>query len=115
MKQNEINELEKLSPENLENVFNVYQDLDGMYFYNLLQTIVIPQNLPESLYDSYAVKYGDTWPFISHKTLNNPNLWWLILMVNNIQDPTKNVEPGTVIRIPKSTFVSEVVSQIRRQ
>lgn len=115
MKQNEINELEKLSPENLENIFNVYQDEQGMYFYNLLQTISIPQNLPSSLYNSYSIKQGDTWPFISHKTLNNPNLWWIILMVNNIQDPTKKIEPGTTIRIPKTTFVSQVVSQIRRR
>jgi nucleoid-associated protein YgaU len=114
MKQNQIKELEKLSLENLENIFNVYQDLDGMYFYNLLQTISIPPDLPESIYNKYPVVYGDTWPFISHKTLNNPNLWWLILMVNNIQDPTKKVEPGTIIRIPKPTFVAQVVSQIRR-
>jgi nucleoid-associated protein YgaU len=114
MKQNEITDLEKLSPENLENIFNVYKDLDDMYFYNLLQTISIPQNLPESVYITYNVRQGDTWPFISHKTLNNPNLWWLILMVNNIQDPTKKVEPGTTIRIPRTEFVRQVISQMKR-
>lgn len=74
MKHNDISELEKLPLENLENIFNMYQDKQGMYFYNLLQTISIPQNLPETLFVSYTTKYGDTWPFISHKTLNSPNL-----------------------------------------
>jgi nucleoid-associated protein YgaU len=114
MKQNQIKELERLSPENLENIFNVYQDRDGMYFYNLLQTVSIPQTLPPTLFTTYTTKHGDTWPFISHKTLNNPNLWWLILFVNNIQDPTIKLEPGVNILIPISRFVQEVISQIKK-
>lgn len=112
MKQNQINDLPKLDIENLENMFNVYMDQDGMYFYNLLQTVVFPQNLPLNLFTSYAIGYGDSWPFISFKTLNTPNLWWIILLANNIQDPTKLPANGTVIKIPRMDVVKEVLSQI---
>lgn len=112
MKQNQITNLERLSPENLENIFNVYKDQDGMYFYNLLQTIVFPRNLPPSLFTTYSSVYGDTWPFISFKTLNNPNLWWLILLANNIDNPTTAIPNGTVILIPKQAVVQEIISQI---
>ena len=114
MKQNNIKDLEKLREENFENIFNVYQDQDGMYFYNLLQTVVFPQDLPANLFDYYNVAYGDTWPFISFKTLGSPNLWWLILLANNIQNPLEPLVNGTQLRIPIKDVVREILTQIRR-
>lgn len=114
MKQNQIKELSRLNAGNLENIFNVYQDSEGMYFYNLLQTVVFPSNLPANLFSDYTSKYGDTWPYISFKTLNNPNLWWIILLANNLQDPTKQIPPGTTIKIPVIGVVQEIISQTGR-
>lgn len=114
MKQNKIQDLKKLREENFENIFNVYQDQDGMYFYNLLQTIVFPENLPINLFTTYPIVYGDTWPFISFKTLKSPNLWWIILLANNIENPLKPLINGTIIKIPIDSVVREVLTQIRR-
>jgi LysM repeat protein len=114
MKQNQIKELARLDVENLENIFNVYQNLDGMYFYNLLQTIVFPQNLPNSLFESYTAVYGDTWPYISFKTLNSPNLWWAILLANNINNPTEPIVYGQQIKIPRMEVVRQILTQISR-
>ena len=114
MKQNQIEELTKLNSENLENIFNVYQLENGMYFYNLLQTIHFPQNLPSSLFNAYTIEYGDTWPFISYKAYKNPNLWWVILLANNIQNPIISMPPGTIIGLPNIDVVKEVISQIRQ-
>jgi hypothetical protein len=114
MKQNQINDLPKLDTENLENMFNVYQDENGMYFYNLLQTIVFPQNLPLNLFTNYVTSYGDTWPFVSYKTLKSPNLWWVILLANNINDPTKFPENGTTLKIPRIEVVQQILSQISK-
>lgn len=114
VKQNQIQDLERLREENFENIFNVYQDQDGMYFYNLLQTVVFPQDLPASLFTTYTVAYGDTWPFISFKTLKSPNLWWMLLLANNIQNPLEPLVNGTQIRVPIDSVVREVISQIGR-
>ena len=112
MKQNEISDLPKLDAENFENIFNVYNDENGMYFYNLLQTVVFPPNLPLNLFTTYSISYGDTWPYISYKTLNSPNLWWIILLANDILDPTKMPKNGTLIKIPIMAVVKEVLHQI---
>lgn len=117
MKQNQISSLPKLDTENFENIFSVYKDDNNMYYYNLLQTIVFPQNLPANLFKLYTISYGDTWPYISYKTLNSPNLWWVILLANNIQDPTNKGKPlvnGTIIKIPKMAVVKEILSQITK-
>ena len=111
-KQNQIKELTKLSYENFENLFNVYQTKDGIYYYNLLQNLVFPQTLPKSLFTSYTITYGDTWPYISFKTLKSPNLWWIILLVNGIRNPITTCEVGKEIKIPVDQVVKEVLSQI---
>lgn len=114
MKQNEINDLPTLPVENFENIFNVYKDKDGMYYYNLLQTVTFPSNLPLNLFDPYTIKYGDTWPVISYKTLNNTNIWWLLLLVNGINNPVVRPTPGNIIKIPKPEVVKQVLFQIRK-
>ena len=112
MKQNQISALDRLNSDRMENIFNVYQEADGMYYYNLLQTISFPEDLPPTLFTTYNVKYGDTWPFISFKTLNTPNRWWMILLVNNIQNPLEPLVPGTTIKIPIEAVVREILSKI---
>lgn len=113
MKHNEISELEKINLENFENIFNVYQDKDGMYFYNLLQTVVFPQNLPRNLYTTYVIKHGDTWPVVSYNVYKNTSLWWMIVLANNIQNPVELLKPGTELLIPIPAVVKEVLIQLR--
>lgn len=114
MKQNSITSLNKLQTENYENIFNVYQQESGLYYYNLIQTIVFPTNLPKGFFDTYEIGYGDSWPYISYKTYNTPNLWWIILLANQISDPTNNPTPGSLLLIPKTEVVKEVLSQIKK-
>lgn len=114
MKQNSIKELPRLNTENYENIFNVYQEENGMYYYNLLNTIVFPNNLPANLFSSYIVKNGDTWPFISYKNYKTPNLWWIILLANLIDNPLLPLDSGKVLLIPNQTVVQEVLTQISR-
>lgn len=112
MNQNQITELPRLRSENMENIFNIYADNDNFYFYNLLQTVVFPTNLPPNLFDSYIIGYQDTWPTISYKTLKTPNLWWLILLVNNIHNPVTLPVQGEKIKIPKEAVARSVLTQI---
>lgn len=115
MYQNNISELPKLRNENYANIFNVYQDEDDRYYYNLLQTVVIPSNLPPGYYDDYNIVYGDTWPYISYKVYSTPNLWWVIASTNNILNPVEQLVPGTQLRILKPQYVSLILNEIKTQ
>jgi nucleoid-associated protein YgaU len=112
MYQNSITELPRLKNENLENIFNIYQDDNDAYYYNLLQTIHFPQNLPDAYFGLYNVTYGDTWPFISYKVYSNTKLWWVITLANNIINPIIPLQPGTTLKIPNTEIVSEILTQI---
>jgi hypothetical protein len=112
MKQSDLSNLPTLSQSNYENIFNIYQDKDSRYYYNLLQTISIPSNIPDSYFDRYQVVAEDTFPFISWKVYGITELWWIIAEVNNIIDPTQQLEPGTTLKTLKTDIVSLILSQI---
>ena len=113
-KQNDISELDRLGIESMENIFNVYQEENSLYYYNLLQTVAFPQNLPPYLFTTYHIKYGDTWPLISYNAYKTPNFWWLILLANNIQNPMLPMVPGTQILLPIDAVAKQVINQIGR-
>lgn len=115
MNQNKIKSLPRLNIENLENIFQVYTDENNNYYYNLLQTVSIPQDLPPGYFDNYIVNFNDTWPLISYKTYKTPNLWWIVVSVNNIMDPTTQPEQGSVIRVLKSSLVRNILTEISNQ
>jgi len=112
MQQNNIQELPRLKDENYENIFNVYQDDNDFYFYNLLQTIHFPQDLPDTFFTTYDVKYNDTWPLISYKSYNSIKLWWLIALANNVINPIDFLIPGQTIRIPKPSVVTQILTEL---
>jgi hypothetical protein len=115
MNQNNIEDLPKLRNDNYANIFNVYTDENERYFYNILQTVNIPSNLPENYYFEYNVVYGDSWSYISYKNYNTPNLWWVITKTNNIINPVEQPEPGTVLKILKQQLVTLILNEITTQ
>lgn len=116
LKQDRVESLPRLNLEVMENMFNVYKEQNtGRHFYNLLQTITFPTNLPASYFTTYIISYEDTWPLISYKSYNTPNLWWIILHANNILDPTKPLQVGKEILIPTVDFANTILAEIRSQ
>ncbi len=115
MNQNKISDLPALKIENLENIFQVYTDENNRYFYNLLQTINIPLNLPKGYYIFHTTKYNETWPNISYKYYQTPNLWWIIVAANNILNPVIQPEPSSRIKIIKPEIVRNMLVEIYNQ
>jgi len=116
-KQNNLPALSPLSQLNLENLFNVYTtNVYGSqqnYFYNLLGTVNIPNDLDPSTYNTFTVTTDYmSWTLISQKAYNTPSLWWLICSTNNIQNPIEFSKAGTVLKILNPTYVSAILQQI---
>ena len=106
--------MNKVPFSNLENIFNVYQEdnVDEKYFYNLLRTVNIPEDLDGQYYDLYTVKTGDIWPNLAWKFYKNVDLWWLICVTNQVQNATEAPKAGKNIKIIKSVYVTEILNQL---
>lgn len=113
MKQNTIDLLPELEITRYERLFDVYEDKNKLYFYNLLKTINFSQdNLSPEVYTLYTVQPGDSYPYISYKKYNTINLWWLVCSFNDIQDPTSLPAPGKQIKILNVELINNVLNNI---
>lgn len=86
---------------------NVYltDDLSNEYY----ETWSIP-SFPSSPNDIYhEVSSGQEGlrglTYLSYKYYGRPDLWWVIAVANGIALPTRDVNPGVVLRIPSRNAV----------
>jgi hypothetical protein len=113
MKHNDVpNVSYKITPQNYENIFNVYQDEDGFYYYNILKTVNFPAELDPSVFQEYTTGYNDTWPIISWKFYHSVKLWWLICAANQIVNPVEQPKAGTVLKIINSTVARNILNNL---
>lgn len=113
--QNKISDLKELELYRYENIFKVYQTgQKNFYYYNILKKIKLPSELNELLYDS--IELPETMPLttLSYKIYGTTYLWWMIMIVNNINDPA-NIESGKEIKIIKKAYLKTVLDSIKQQ
>jgi len=117
VKQNDLSDVTyKLSPQNYENIFNVYEDKDTeFYLYNLLRTVNFPTDLDPTKYTNYIVQNGDTWTLLAWKHYRNIKLWWVIVRANEIDDATKQPIAGTELKIIKPTTVRSLLNFLKNE
>jgi hypothetical protein len=112
--------LDTISDESYENIFRVYQTENpnneiNFYYYNILNSIYLPSNIPPAYYYTITLKRATPWTVISYNEYKTVNLWWLILLANNIKNPVLFPEAGSVLKIIKTPFVKLILNDIRQQ
>lgn len=113
--QNNITELAPLNNYRYENIFKVYKNTDNYYFYNIIKKINLIPNLDPSQFFYYAVPRKMPWTLISFNLYNTIELWWLICLVNNINNPVLQPKSGTTIRAIKSNLIVPIINNIKSQ
>jgi len=111
--QNNIENLPLLKNTRYENIFKVYQKDTGQYYYNLLQSIFLPEQLNEDYVYYQQISTKMPWTAVSFNAYKNIDLWWLICLANKIYNPLKYPERGTLIKIIKPQYVSTILAEIR--
>ena len=56
-------------------------------------------------YIIHRVKAGDSYDNLALYYYNNPSLYWVICSFNNIQDPFRNPNLGSYLRIPNLSSI----------
>ncbi len=82
-----------------------------------------PRTLDYMAFDKYQVKQEDTIERIANKFYNNNRLWWLVLLVNNAEDPFTFLEEvrndnetykDSKILILKAKYLSDILANIKK-
>jgi hypothetical protein len=109
--QNNIEELPKLNEFRYENLFKVYQQ-DGYYIYNIINSLSLGDELDTDFYYDWTVDRSVPWTTISYIHYDSIHLWWLICILNGINNPVQFAETGTRLRILKPLYVRRVIDQV---
>lgn len=111
--QNSIDGLTHLDNYRFENIFRIYQDDKTYYYYNILRNISFPTDLDPTYYTIETVNFDLPLTTISYKFYFTIELWWLILVVNNITNPF--ISGTKKIKIIKPQYVDDIIDLIINQ
>lgn len=96
----------------LDNMFNVYQDKDKNYIYNLNSNIYIDFDVSSAL--KFDCKYDMDWPLISYKIYGTTRLAWLLMRINNIsmEESFKKILAGQSVLYLDKSDVKDIIDYI---
>lgn len=113
--QDDIQELRDLETYDFENIFKMCYDVKNQaYFYNILKTVNIPDNINNSLYTTMTIPAETSLTSLSYMVYGTIKLWWLICLVNNIHNPVKLFPGGTVIKVITPNNVPYIINTIKQ-
>jgi len=110
--QNSVTMLPDLNVYRYERIFKLYQTVDNQYFYNLLQSVFLPDKLDERAIFYLTIKKSEPWTMVSFNAYQTIELWWLILLTNKIFNPFELPKTGTVIKLIKPEYLPGVLKEI---
>lgn len=120
MKAHEIDELKNyVSKKDIATMFNVYPDESiskkNHYIYNIMRTLYIInlKDIPKSFFKYYTVKRGDTWNLISYTLYGTVELYWLVMKLNEVKDPTFEPQVGKFLRYVSKENINQILDALK--
>jgi hypothetical protein len=113
-KRNQVEELEGLSRNLYENIFNVglvNKDVKSFYTYNLLNKVIFPETLDSNIIAEITLTSDKPWTMLSFQLYGTIELWWVVYLLNK-PDYIFKAKANTPYKYIKSDFISNVLQQI---
>ncbi len=112
--QNEVDELKSLSIDMYENIFKINLiDTNGtdLYFYNLLNKVIFPDNISDEIVDTITLQSDVPWTTLSYQLYGTINLWWTVYLLNK-PDYIFKAKAATEYKYIKPGAMKAVLQQI---
>lgn len=114
--QNYITELPTLEIYRYENIFKVYQTPESkVMFYNIIKNIKVPQNVSNQVFEIITLPANMPLTTLSYNLYGTTYLWWLICILNEIQNPFDPNNAGKSIKVLKRQYIKTVLNSIKQQ
>ena len=114
--QNEINELDQLSPARYENIFRLYIK-DEKFIYNILKRVDIDLSTADpATITTTTLRSEAPWTNISYQLYGTTDLWWLIYLCNKemFKNPLNLVPGGTKLTVIRTDKIAMVMNEIEQ-
>jgi hypothetical protein len=104
----------RLSNTSFLNIFPLLSE-DNEYFFNIWRVYSLNDSTLNKVlqYNAYEVDNSDWWENISYSHYENVNLWWIVPMVNNVNNPFEELEPGTNLNLFRGEYLYQILKEIK--
>lgn len=86
--------------------------------WNSYRVMVDPKEFEIDAFIEYQVKSSDSFPLLAYKFYGNVKLWWLIPLVNDVEDPfdfiQDAIDESKTIKILKNDQISNIIFKMSR-
>jgi len=96
-------------------MFNILVDHDRYTkFLNIFHSYTFNTDLEVDVafFNTHEVAHEEWWDNISVQYYGTPLLWWVIPAFNNITNPFEGLEPGTNLKILKSSYIYSLLRDL---
>ena len=95
-------------------LFNILEDEDGVRLQNVWRSYSLNPEVAEETYffTLYNMNDDDWWDNISFLAYDTPYLWWILCVMNNVQNPFEEVSPGQETNILRDNYLYQVIKEI---
>lgn len=108
-------DLKSVGDNSYENIFKVFKNDDGFYFYNILKKVSMDGILRPGTFYKQRVDRKLPYTGLSYMVYGTIDLWWLICITNNITNPVQMPKPGSLLKIVHPRLVNNVIENIKAQ
>lgn len=99
-----------------ENIFKVFQTGEkNFYYYNILKTIKVPDDINSDIFLTYTYPGGTPFTTLSYQIYGTTYLWWLICIINKIENPFDTSLNGKTLKIIKKEYLKPILDNIKQQ
>lgn len=114
--QNYIEDLPTLEIYRYENIFKVYQTSENKaYYYNIIKNISVPKDINSQIFQVITLPPNMPFTTLSYNLYGTTYLWWLICILNDIQNPFDVANAGKSIKVLKREYLKTVLNTIKQQ
>ena len=100
---------------------NTQSGTRSLDIWNSYRIVVLPPQYENEAVALYTVKKPDTLPSIAYEFYKDPQLWWMIPLINDVEDPfdfLDNVRDGSLgengkIKLLKSEHIDSFLFRLR--
>ena len=92
-------------------LFNLLKDTDNTKYLNIWRSFELNDEVTDEtvFYLSYEVADDDWWDNISYYYYETPFLWWVIALMNDVQNPFEELEVGSNIKILREEYLYQLI------
>lgn len=95
---------------NLTSIFNEYNTVENIPFYNLSKSVVFPEDNTLKMYEYMYITEDTSWTVLSYKIYGTIEHWWVLSSLNK---ENKFYAPeGSYIKFISNTYIKDILSKI---